>query len=105
MARTRADLVVSTAPNRAPVWTMPIGIQVIDGQPKRIPIRQFVMDPDGDPLTIAVATPIADLAAEWGFSYDQVSNEIVYNGRPTGVAPDSVLEVDLGLRLSADDGR
>lgn len=106
MARTRADLVVSTAvaANRAPVWANPIVIEITDGEAKRIPARQFVTDPDGDALTIAVAVPMDALAQARGFSYDEATEELVYDGTPIGVMPDAVHVIETGLRLSADDG-
>lgn len=107
MARTRIDLVVSTAvaANRAPVWADPLVVQIVDGVAQRIPARQFVTDPDGDALTIAVAVPMDALAQARGFSYDEATDELVYDGTPTGVMPDAVHVIETGLRLSADDGR
>lgn len=91
--------------NRAPVWASPLIVQFTDGEAKRVPARQFVTDADGDVLTLRVVEPISALAAARGFSYDEDTDEIVYDGTPTGVLPDAVLELEAGLRLEADDGR
>lgn len=91
--------------NRAPVWASPLIVAFTDGEAKRVPARQFVSDADGDALTLRVVTPIGALAAARGFSYDEDTDEIVYDGTPTGVLPEAVLELEAELTLEADDGR
>jgi hypothetical protein len=92
--------------NREPVWSFgPEGMtlpEAIGGVPQRWNVREFVSDPDGDPITLALFSISPELAA-LGFSFDSQSGDIVYDGTPL---PDAASDLIQGnVRISADDGR
>lgn len=116
--RTSVSLALTTAaPNRNPVWdTSPIALTEL--QQGTFPLRPRASDPDGDPLVYSVFAPFdrAQIAASLvaagldpsgadGFSFDAETYSLRYDGRPLGMAENTEVLLETGLRLSADDGR
>lgn len=82
------------AGNGPPVWTTVPPIVFVQGVPSSISIAAFVIDPEGDELTIT----LNDVALPAGVTFDAGMKALVYDG--TGP-----VAMTSGHVLTADDGR
>jgi len=88
------------AANSAPVWQPAPTIELVEGVPTVIDVRQFVLDPDQDPLIITLKS--GTLLP--GITWNPNTYAIAYDGRPLGAKPDAPV-VLTGITFSADDQR
>jgi hypothetical protein len=86
------------AANSAPVWQPAPTIEFVEGVPTVIDVRQFVLDPDKDPLIITLKS--GTLLP--GITWNPNTYAIAYDGRPLGAKPDAPV-VLTGITFSADD--
>jgi hypothetical protein len=91
----------STTPmNSGPVWQSAPTIEFVEGVPAVVSVREFVRDPDSDPLVIALKSG----ALIPGIVWDPTKATISYDGRPLGAQPDTPVVVT-GITFTADDGK
>ena len=91
----------SAAPaNRPPVWQPELIIQFVEGFPAVVSVRDFVRDPDSDPLVIALKS--GELVP--GLTWNPTDYTIAYDGRPLGAQDDAPIVIT-GLVFTADDGK
>src|SRR5262245_55767924 len=88
------------SPNHAPIWESSLLIDFVEGVPAVISVREFVRDPDSDPLVITLKSG----ALLPGMTWNPTDYTIVYDGRPMGASDGAPIEVT-GLVFTADDGR
>lgn len=88
----------SVAANSAPVWQPAPTIEFVEGVPTAVDVRQFVQDPDKDPLIITLKSG----ALLPGITWNPNTATIAYDGRPLGAKPDAPIVVT-GITFSADD--
>lgn len=86
--------------NTGPVWDAAPTIQLVEGVPAVISVRQFVRDPELDPLVIQLRSGTLLPGIVW----NPTDGTIVYDGRPLGARPEQPVVVS-GVTFSADDGR
>jgi hypothetical protein len=84
--------------NSAPVWQPAPTIEFVEGVPAVISVKQFVQDPDQDPLVIALQSGTFLPGITWNPSNATIS----YDGRPLGAKPDAPVVLS-GIVFSADD--
>jgi hypothetical protein len=84
--------------NQGPIWQPDTTIEFVEGMPAAISVRQFVRDPDQDPLIISLKAG----ALIPGLTWDPVNATITYDGRPLGANDDTPIVVS-GVVFSADD--
>lgn len=89
-----------TAANSAPIWDPLPSIEFVEGVPAVVSVRNFVRDPDGDPLVITLNSGTLLPGITWNPS----TAVLAYDGRPLGAKPGSPV-VLTGLTFSADDRR
>ena len=94
------DAPTQQALNQGPVWEPAATIEFVEGVPAVISVRQFVRDPDQDPLVISLKSG----ALIPGVTWDPVNATIAYDGRALG-ATDDVPIVVPAVVFSADDRR
>jgi feruloyl esterase len=91
----------SAAPlNGAPIWQPARTIEFVEGVPAVVSVREFVRDPDSDPLVITLKS--GELLP--GFTWNPTDYTIAYDGRPMGAKDDAPIAVT-ELIFDADDGR
>ncbi len=90
----------ATGANAAPVWQPSPAIEFVEGVPTVVSVRDFVKDPDSDPLVIALQSGTFLPGITWNPS----NATIAYDGRPLGAKPDQPV-VLTGIIFSADDRR
>jgi len=88
------------AANSGPVWDPAPTIEFVEGVPSVVSVRDFVRDPDQDPLIITLRS--GQLLP--GITYNPSNATIAYDGRPLGARPDGPVVVT-GVTFSADDRR
>lgn len=86
------------AANSGPVWQTTPTIEFVEGVPAVVSVREFVQDPDQDPLVITLKS--GTLLP--GITWDPNKYTITYDGRPLGAKPDAPVVVS-GVTFSADD--
>ena len=84
--------------NSGPVWQSSPTIEFIEGIPSSISVRQFVQDPDQDPLVITLTS--GKLLP--GITWNPNTAVLAYDGRPLGAKPNEPV-VLTGLTFTADD--
>lgn len=89
-----------TTLNSAPVWQTSPTIEFVEGVPAVVPVREFVQDPNQDPLIITLKSGVLLPGITW----DPNKALIAYDGRPLGAKPDAPV-VLTGITFSADDQR
>lgn len=91
----------SPAPlNSGPVWQPSPVIEFVEGVPATVSVRDFVQDPDRDPLVITLRS--GRLLP--GITWNPNTFVITYDGRPLGAKPAAPVVVT-GITFSADDRR
>jgi len=93
-------LPTQTAQNSAPVWQPSPTIEFIEGVPAIVSVRQFVQDPDQDPLIIQLKS--GTLLP--GITWNPGNATIQYDGRPLGAKQDQPVVLN-GVVFSADDSK
>lgn len=88
------------AQNSGPVWDPAPNIQFVEGVPAVVAVRQFVRDPELDPLVIQLRSG----ALVPGMTWNPTDGTIAYDGRPLGARAEQPVLVS-GVTFSADDGR
>ena len=88
------------AGNGTPVWQASPAIEFVEGIPATVSVRQFVQDPDQDPLVIQLKTG----AFLPGITWNPSNATIAYDGRPLGAKPQEPVVLS-GITFSADDGQ
>jgi len=88
------------AVNSGPVWQPSPTIEFVEGVPATVSVRDFVQDPDQEPLVIALKSG----ALLPGITWNPNNAMIAYDGRPLGAKDDAPVVVT-GITFSADDGR
>lgn len=86
--------------NASPVWQPSPTIEFVEGVPSVVSVRQFVQDPNQDPLVIQLKSGSLIPGITWNPS----DATIAYDGRPLGAKPDQAVVVS-GLTFSADDNK
>ena len=86
------------AQGTGPVWTPAPTIEFVEGVPAVVSVRDFVRDPDSDPLVITLKS--GTLIP--GLSWDPTKATITYDGRALGATEDAPIIVS-GLTFNADD--
>lgn len=86
--------------NRGPVWQSSPTIEFVEGVPAVVSVRQFVQDPDGDPVVITMTSGRLLPGITWNPS----NATLGYDGRPLGAKPGAPVVVP-GITFSADDRR
>ena len=86
--------------NSGPVWQPSPTIEFVEGVPSVVSVKQFVRDPDQDPLVIQLKS--GTLLP--GITWNPNTATIAYDGRPLGAKPDQPVVVS-GITFSADDGK
>lgn len=86
--------------NTGPVWEPSPAIEFVEGVPAVVSVRQFVQDPNQDPLVIQLRS--GTLLP--GITWNPNNATIAYDGRPLGARPNQPVVVN-GVTFSADDGR
>jgi hypothetical protein len=84
--------------NSGPVWKSSPTIEFVEGVPAVISVRDFVEDPDRDPLVITMKSG----ALLPGITWNPSNATIGYDGRPLGAKPGAPVVVT-GVTFSADD--
>ena len=84
--------------NVAPVWQPSPTIEFVEGVPAVVSVRDFVQDPNKDPLVIAMTSG----ALIPGVMWNPTNATISYDGRPLGAKPDEPVVVS-GIVFTADD--
>ncbi len=87
-----------TAQNAGPVWQPAPSVEFVEGVPAVVSVRQFVRDPDNDPLIIALKS--GQLLP--GITFNPNNATLAYDGRPLGAKPNAPVMVT-GITFSADD--
>lgn len=82
----------------APVWQPSPTIEFVEGVPAVVSMRDFVRDPDNDPLVITLKSG----ALLPGITWNPSNATIAYDGRPLGAKPDAPIVVT-GITFIADD--
>jgi len=88
------------AVNSGPVWQPSPTIEFVEGVPATVSVRDFVQDPDQEPLVIALKSG----ALLPGMTWNPNNAMIAYDGRPLGAKDDAPVVVT-GITFSADDGK
>lgn len=88
------------AANSAPVWQPSPTIEFVEGVPAVVSVRDFVVDPDQDPLVITLKSG----ALLPGITWNPTNYTIAYDGRPLGAKPEAPVVVS-GITFTADDRR
>jgi len=88
------------AVNSGPVWQPSPTIEFVEGVPATVSVRDFVQDPDQEPLVIALKSG----ALLPGITWNPNNAMIAYDGRPLGAKDDAPVVVT-GITFSADDGK
>jgi hypothetical protein len=88
------------AQNVGPVWQPSPTIEFVEGVPSQVSVRQFVQDPNNDPLLISMQSG----SLPPGIMWNPNTATIEYDGRPLG-ATASAPAVVSGVVFVADDGR
>ena len=86
--------------NSGPVWQPAPTIEFVEGIPSVDSVRQFVQDPDQDPLVIQLQS--GSLLP--GITWNPNNATIGYDGRPLGAQPNQPVMVS-GVTFTADDGK
>jgi hypothetical protein len=86
--------------NSGPVWQPSPTIEFVEGMPAMVSVRQFVSDPDQDPLVLQLKS--GTLLP--GITWNPDNATIAYDGRPLGAKPEQSIVVS-GVTFSADDGK
>ena len=86
--------------DNSPVWQPSPSIEFVEGVPGTVSVRDFVSDPDSDPLVITLNS--GTLLP--GLTWNPTNYTIAYDGRPLGAKDDAPIVVT-GLTFTADDGR
>jgi len=94
------DAPPAVAPDNSPVWQPSPSIEFVEGVPGTVSVRDFVSDPDSDPLVITLNS--GTLLP--GLTWNPTNYTIAYDGRPLGAKDDAPIVVT-GLTFTADDGR
>lgn len=89
-----------TTQNSGPVWQTSPTIEFVEGVPAVVSVRDFVRDPDSDPLVITLQAG----ALIPGLTWNPNNATINYDGRPLG-ARDTAPVLVGGIVFSADDRR
>ena len=89
----------SSSVNTGPVWQAAPTIEFVEGVPAVVSVRDFVRDPDNNPLVIALASGTLIPGLTW----NSTNATIAYDGRPFGAEPDRAIVVT-GVTFVADDG-
>ena len=89
----------SSSVNTGPVWQAAPTIEFVEGVPAAVSVRDFVRDPDNNPLVIALASG----TLMPGLTWNSTNATIAYDGRAFGAEPDRVIVVT-GITFVADDG-
>jgi hypothetical protein len=84
--------------NTGPVWQPSPTIEFVEGVPAVVSVRDFVLDPDRDPLVITMKSGRLLPGITWNPS----NATIGYDGRPLGAKPGTPVVVP-GVTFSADD--
>ena len=84
--------------NTGPVWQPSPTIEFVEGVPAVVSVRDFVQDPDRDPLVITMKSGRLLPGITWNPS----NATIGYDGRPLGAKPGKPVVVP-GVTFSADD--
>lgn len=84
--------------NTGPVWDPAPSIQFVEGVPTVISVRQFVQDPQNDPLVIQLRSGVLSPGMTWNPN----DGTIAYDGRLYGATPDRPISL-IGVTFSADD--
>jgi hypothetical protein len=90
----------ATPQNSGPIWQPAPTIEFVEGVPATISVREFVRDPDSDPLVIALASGVLIPGLTWNPS----TSTIAYDGRPLGAKEEAPVVVS-GVVFTADDGK
>jgi hypothetical protein len=90
----------ATPANSGPVWQPAPTIEFVEGAPAMVSVRQFVQDPNNDPLVIALKSG----ALIPGITWNPTNSTIAYDGRPLGAKNETPVVVS-GVTFSADDGK
>jgi len=91
----------SAAPsNGAPIWESATTIVFVEGVSAVISVRDYVRDPDSDPLVITLQS--GELVP--GLTWNPTDYTIAYDGRPMGARDDAPVEVT-GVVFNADNGK
>lgn len=101
-ATTTASTTAAAAPaaNVGPVWQPAPTIEFVEGVPSQISMRQFVQDPNNDPLVISMQSG----SLPPGIMWNPNTATLEYDGRPLGATANAPTVVS-GLVFVADDGR
>lgn len=91
---------LQNAQNSGPVWQASPTIEFVEGVPAVVSVRDFVRDPDSDPLVITLQS--GTLVP--GLTWNPANATISYDGRPLG-AKDTAPVIVSGIVFSADDRR
>lgn len=86
--------------NGGPVWQPSPTIEFVEGVPAVVSVRDFVRDPDSDPLVITLQAGTLIPGLTWNPNHATIA----YDGRPLG-ATDTAPVFVAGIVFSADDGR
>jgi len=89
----------SDSANGAPKWDPAPALEFVEGVPSQVRIADFVRDPDGDPLRIAMAS--GTLLP--GFTWNPTTGVLAYDGRPLGAKPTAPV-IAPPVTFTADDG-
>ncbi len=84
--------------NTGPVWQPSPTIEFVEGVPAMVSVRNFVQDPDRDPVVITMKSGRLLPGITWNPS----NATIAYDGRPLGAKPGKPVVVP-GVTFSADD--
>jgi hypothetical protein len=84
--------------NSGPVWTPAPTIELVEGVPAVVSVRNFVRDPNSDPLVITLTS--GTLIP--GLSWDPAKATITYDGRAFGATEDAPIVMS-GLTFDADN--
>jgi hypothetical protein len=90
----------ATPQNSGPVWQPSPMVEFVEGVPATISVREFVRDPESDPLVIALASGALIPGLTWNAS----TSTIAYDGRPLGAKEETPVIVT-GVVFTADDGK
>jgi hypothetical protein len=90
----------ATPANSGPVWEPAPTIEFVEGAPAVVSVRQFVEDPNNDPLVISLKSG----ALIPGITWNPTNSTIAYDGRPLGAKNETPVVVS-GVTFSADDGK
>ena len=99
-AAASAPAVSVQAQSTGPVWQPDPTIEFVEGVPSKVSVKQFVQDPNNDPLVVSMQSGTLPPGIMWSPNTAMIE----YDGRPLGANAD-VPTVVSGIVFVADDGK